>query len=235
MSKYPSFDCIADEYYDDFHSTSRNFDEATSEPMKEIKDTLPNDGLVLDIGSGKGRCHEYLEITASRIIQLDDSKKMLELQPREPCLFRIHNSAENLPFLNSEFTIVTAFLCDAFLGLSFLSESFRVLKIGGIFIATNPSFDWASTLRKAISIDLEVTRFKTKKGNILEIPSNVVPKKQLFDMLVVSGFKRDCIQITEHCLPTSSKVISPDIKIVAKELNMSVYDFPIIYRIIATK
>ncbi|GAG14779.1 unnamed protein product, partial [marine sediment metagenome] len=221
--KYSPYDLIADEYYDDFHKTGRNFDEASLVVLQNIKDMLPNDGPVLDVGSGKGRCNEYLDIQSDRIVQLDNSKRMLELEPREECVLRIHNSAEDLPFLNSEFTVATAFLCDAFLGLNFLSETFRVLKDGGFFIATNPSFIWASTLRKKIGIELQSTRFKTKKGTILKAPSVVVSKEQFLEMLVVSGFNKDCIEITEHCLPRSSQTISQDIQIPADELNINVY------------
>lgn len=233
--KYAPYDQIADEYYGDFHKTSRNFDEVSLVALQDIREMLLDDGLVLDIGSGKGRCNEYLDIQSSRIVQLDNSKKMIELEPREECLLRIHNSAEDLPFLNSEFTVVTAFLCDPFLGLNFLSETFRVLKHDGIFIATNPSFIWASTLRKKIAIEFQLTRFKTKEGTILQIPSVVVSKEQFFEMLVVSGFNEDCIEITEHCLPRSSQIVSPDIQIPADELNINVYDLPILYRIIARK
>lgn len=229
------YDVIADEYYDPFHVTCRNFDETATIALRDIKQSIPKNGLVLDIGSGRGRAAEFLNITPNRVIQLDNSKRMLELEPREACLIRILNHAEALPFLDSEFSCVTAFLCDTYLGLDFFSEVYRILQENGIFIATNPSYEWASVLRKELSLDLRLTRFNTKSGKEIKIPSIVVPNEQLSEMLTVAGFKDKNFQIRNHCLPAESKTVSSDIEIPAKKLNISVYELPIITSIVAVK
>lgn len=230
-----AYDVIAEEYYDPFHKTCRNFDETTIVAVSNIKQLIPRDGLVLDVGSGRGRTAEFLDIDPSRVMQIDNSKRMLELEPRENCLIRIYNHAEALPFLDLQFSCVTAFLCDTYLGLNFLSEAYRVLQNGGIFIATNPSFKWASELRKAISLELGLTRYKTKDGREIRVPSIVVPNDQLSEMLRVVGFEDTSFEIKDHCLPTESRIISSDIEVPAQELNVSVHELPILTTIIAFK
>jgi len=229
------YDLIAEEYYDDFHKTSRNFDEATKGTIKDIVDLIPDEGLILDIGSGKGRVCEYLGVDSNRVIQLDSSQKMLQLEPREKCLMRVLSNAEKLPFLNADFICVTAFLCDPYLGLNFISEAYRVLKEGGVFLATNPTYRWALALREVLSLKIRLTRFKTKNGIEIKLPSIVVPDEQLIDMLKVSGFDMSKINITEYTLPKSTNIISPDIKIAADKLNLNIFDLPILTRIIARK
>lgn len=235
VSLASAYDIIAAEYYDPFHKTCRNFDETTIVAVSNIKQSIPTDGLVLDIGSGRGRTAEFLDIDPKRVIQLDNSKSMLELERREGCLIRIHTHAEALPFVDLQFSCVTAFLCDTYLGLNFLSEAYRVLQRGGIFIATNPSFKWASVLRKAISLELGLTRYKTKSGKEIRVPSIVIPKDQLSEMLRVAGFEDTSFEIKDHCLPTESRIVSSDIEVPAHELNVSVHELPILTTIIAFK
>jgi SAM-dependent methyltransferase len=230
-----AYDIIADEYYDPFHKTCRNFDETTILAVRDIKRSIPKNGLVLDIGSGRGRTAEFLNIDPKRVIQLDNSKMMLELEPRECCLIRIHNHAEALPFLGSQFSCVTAFLCDAYLGMNFLSEVYRVLQKDGIFVATNPSFKWASALRREISLELGLTRYKTKSGKEIRVPSIVIPNEQLSEMLRVAGFEDTSFKIEDHCLPTESKIVSTDIEISARKLNVNVYEIPILTSVVAFK
>lgn len=229
------YDTIADEYYDPFHKTCRNFDDTTIVALRDIKRSIPKEGLVLDIGAGRGRTTEFLDINPDRVLQLDSSIRMLEIEPRGGCLIRLFNNAEDLPFITSEFSCVTAFLCDAYLGLNFLSEVYRVLQTGGIFIATNPSYKWASVLREEISLDLRLARFKTKNGLEITVPSVVVKNEQLSEMLKVAGFKEENFEIKDHCLPKESKTVSPDIEIPAKKLNTSVYELPVLTSIIAFK
>src|SRR5688572_10473153 len=119
---------IAKEYYDPvLHKTSRNFDEAGRPTLREWANDLPAEGLVLDAGAGRGRCTEFFGTDASRIVQLDSSREMLRLEGREDCIIKICHAAETLPFLDGQFAVVAGFLCDPFLGLNFLAESYRVL------------------------------------------------------------------------------------------------------------
>jgi SAM-dependent methyltransferase len=229
-----AYDQIAAEYYDLSHKTSRNFDSATSQAVIHFRQRVPHTGLILDVGAGRGRCGEYLGVDSKRIVQLDNSSRMLEVEPREQCLFRVLHRAESLPFLNEEFSCVTSFLCDPFLGLNFLSEAFRVISGGGLFVATTPSYEWGHSLRTTLGIDTASTRFITAAGKVV-VPSVVIPRLKLFEMLQLVGFARSKIELTSHKLPENAMPISPDIDMAAKNLGCGVHELDIIYLIVARK
>src|SRR3954467_1969334 len=86
------YDAIADEYYDpQAHKTTRNFDQTTSVALQNKFPLVDSDGLVLDVGCGRGRIVEYLRFESSRVVQLDGSAKMLALTPRETSVIRVHH------------------------------------------------------------------------------------------------------------------------------------------------
>src|SRR6185437_9304844 len=162
-----AYDQIACAYYAIEHRTSRNFDDAARVALGSLSRRVPPTGIVLDVGCGRGRAGEFLGLDPSRVIQLDNSTAMLKLEPREECALRIRHSAESLPFVNQEFACVAAFLCDPYLGLEFLAESYRVLKRGGLFVATTPAYEWGLPLRTALGLNTSMTRFITRQGIIL--------------------------------------------------------------------
>jgi SAM-dependent methyltransferase len=233
MSEAP-YDLIASEYYLAEHQTSRNFDQTTAVALALVRARVPAEGLVLDVGAGRGRCCEFLRVDPSRVIQLDNSDRMLEVHPREACALRVLQRAESLPFLGAEFACVTAFLCDPFLGLEFLAESYRVLRRGGILIATTPAYEWGAPLRKALGISTNTTRFITKEG-IIVVPSVIVPQLQLTDMLRRVGFDQTKLKISRHRLPQGAEPISQDISAPASAVGCNVHELDILYCIIAEK
>jgi hypothetical protein len=81
-----SYDRIAPKYYDTGHVTSRNFDSAIRTGLVGHPFKVPPDGLVLELGAGRGRAGEFLRIPLSRIVQLDNSEVMLSLENREAAL-----------------------------------------------------------------------------------------------------------------------------------------------------
>lgn len=205
------YDKIAGEYYDETHITSRNFDESTKNGVKGIEYILSREGLVLEVGAGKGRTNEYLSIEPKRIIQLDSSKTMLELNPREDSLMRINADATEMPFMDNTFSIVTSFLCDPFLGLDFLSEAFRVLKKDGILVFTTPSYSWGKALRDKIGIEINETRFITKENDVIKVPSILIKTSQIFEMMTHVGFLEGSITLKDLFLPENIENISKDI------------------------
>jgi SAM-dependent methyltransferase len=232
--KFAPYDQIAGEYYDAFHKTCRNFDQTTFKALTSVRSLLPQSGLILDIGSGKGRCVEFLGVDANRIIQLDNSRAMLDLSPREECLIRIQHDAEQLPFLSKEFSCVTAFLCDPYLGLDFLAEAYRVLRTSGLLLATTPAYEWGTALRRGISIDSSETRFKTLAGSEIRVPSVLVPRDRLVEMLRRVGFVSE-IQVQPHRLPEDAAPLSDDITIAADVLKCGVHELDLLYLVIARK
>lgn len=234
------YDKIAEEYYDEAHKTSRNFDHTTRVALEALKNQIPDEGMVLDVGAGRGRCNEFLGIDPKRVVQLDNSPAMLNVQPREDCLLRIVHDATDLPFLDGEFACVTAFLCDPFLGLSFLYEVYRVLTVGGLFIATTPSHKWGTALRAELKIDQSQTRFvryraKEEKDKKVIVPSVLIPKIQVQEMLEHVGFREERFEVTVHCLLSNAEPISDHIVLPANILRCDKHTLGILYSIVARK
>lgn len=231
----PIYDEIAHEYYQATHKTSRNFDDTTVAAMQDVGPRVPASGLVLDIGAGRGRVNEFLGLDPKRVVQLDNSSKMLILEPREDCLLRIVHKAEELPFLEDEFSCIAAFLCDAFIGLSFLSEVYRVLSVGGLLIATLPSYEWGMTLRDMLEIDPSMTRFISDRNTTIHILSTLIPEDQIIEMFLLVGFERDKVELRRHRLPPGSSPISDDISRPAAKLGYNEHELNILYSITAEK
>ncbi|MEV8357664.1 class I SAM-dependent methyltransferase [Microbacterium sp. NPDC076895] len=217
------YDAIANEYYDNVHKTCRNFDATTVAALAGIRSNLPS-GKVLEVGAGRGRANEFLGIEPQRVVQLDNSEAMLRLKPREDSFLRVLNDAESLPFPDGEFDLVLGFLCDPFLGLNFLSEARRVLRPGGMLVATTPSETWGKALRGGIGVDGMETRFVLRDGSTVKVPSALYPVAQLRSMLEAAGFKGESIEINSHHLPHSAEPVSDDVIAPAKQLGVSPHD-----------
>lgn len=233
MTEQYGYDALASEYYDAFHGTCRNFDETTMNALTDRSVSIPAAGLVLDVGCGRGCCARFLEVDAQRIVQLDSSRKMLELEDRESCCLRIQADAADMPMLGNQFIAVVGFLIDAFIGLNFFSDAFRLLRSGGVFFATTPTSEWGFPLRKRLRMDVSSARFLTKQGETVTVPSTLISAEKINAMLAHTGFQD--VQITSHCLPRTAKRISPDIRRVAENVEIEVYELPILYLISAKK
>jgi SAM-dependent methyltransferase len=221
------YDSLAAEYYDDRHTTSRNFDDTTTEAVRSLGWRMPR-GLILEPGCGRGRCREFLGLDSKTVVQLDNSAAMLAIKPREDSLVRVLHDAEELPFADAQFAGVAAFLCDAFLGLNFLSEARRVLATGGLLVGTTPTLEWGIALRDTMGIDPMTTRFVLNNGKGIHAPSYLYPDEELRELLNAAGFDEMSIQTRTHTLPRGSTLISPDIEAAAHTLRCSIHDLPIL-------
>jgi SAM-dependent methyltransferase len=227
------YDAIASEYYRPGHITSRNFDEATREGLSQLQWTAPG-GLVLEIGAGKGRAHEFLGINPLQVVQLDSSLPMLELSDRETPLLRIWADACSIPLFPQQFSAVVGFLVDPFFGLDCLAEAYRMLRSGGQFLLTTPTESWGRALRNGLHLDPLTTRFKRLDSeDVVVLPSLLYPKDRILEMLQRSQF-RD-IEITDHCLPTGISTVSPDIDAVSRALGLEAHELPIVHIIRAVR
>jgi SAM-dependent methyltransferase len=231
MPELNGYDVLAREYYDDFHQTCRNFDKATATVLSATTIEIPNSGLVLEVGCGRGRCNEYLHVPPERIIQLDSSKKMLGLEPRESCLLKLHADATSIPLFDNQFAALVGFLIDPFIGLNFFSEAHRLLRTNGRFLATTPSNEWGSSLREE---NLLYANFIGKdSGETVEVASTLVSQSRIKEMLGHVGFID--VLVTPCNLPEGAKPISADIQKVASKKGISVSELPVIYLIQARK
>ena len=99
---------------------------------------------ILDVGAGTGRLTTMLVNREAIVTALDASEKMLKIL-RSKCSDRsrpvttVVGDAENLPFDNDTFDMVTAAFLIVHLKdpTRFFDEAYRVLKDGGLFVVTN--------------------------------------------------------------------------------------------------
>jgi len=227
------YDLLAHEYYDNFHKTCRNFDVTTKAAFDKNPIEIPKQGLILEVGCGRGRSSEFLKVPANRIIQLDSSREMLALSDREPCCLRVLADATSVPLFDQQFSGITGFLIDPFIGLGFFSEAYRLLIPGGLFLATTPAEEWGHLLRGQEDPEASSAQFITKEKKTVTVPSTLITKTRIAEMLAHCGFQS--ISITAHCLPKGTDPISPDIQIVADKKQTDINELPILYLIQASR
>jgi len=107
--------------------------------IKSLKLRIPSKGIVIDVGCGKGYMVEFFRKLGLQAIGLDLSKEMLK-EAKKSALEVVLGDARYIPFRSSATQIVTCFevLEHVIEPQKVLSEIYRVLSNGGIFIATMP-------------------------------------------------------------------------------------------------
>lgn len=229
-----SYDEIASEYYDKRHKTCRNFDNATVSILKKGNIFDCKDGKVLEVGAGRGRVGEYLNVNPSNVVQLDNSSAMLDLHEREECSLRILADACDIPLISEQFDFVTGFLVDPFWGLAFLTEAIRMLKRGGRILLTIPTYEWGEALRSKLSTDLKAARFQQiETKNIISLPSTLASHQQIKDMMEAVGFRS--INILSSSLAEDDHEVSEDIVTAAQVCEVEVRKLKIVNVITAKK
>jgi len=228
-----SYDQIASEYYLERHITSRNFDSATSGSRLLVERYLPSDGLVLDLGAGRGRVEEYIGVAPDRIIELDLSAKMLRLSPRGKSQERIQSDALSLPFKSSSFSLVAAFLFDPFNKPKLYREISRVLSPGGMFIGTLPQYEWGKALRKIRGYKFKVVRFVKNNGEYITLNSFLMSDSTLD--LELSQANMKVMRMDNLCLSPNVGKISPDVVAPAEFLGLDPKNLPIVKLVLAKR
>lgn len=227
------YDVIAKEYYNSEHVTSRNFDSATRLALQQFPFPC-EDGMILELGAGRGRSMEYLAADQLRLVQLDLSEEMLNLDQREPCVLKVLADACKIPLASQQFAYVVGFLVDPFMGLDCLAEAFRMLQNGGQLLLTVPTKEWGDAIRSKLQIDKLTTRFRiigTERTVLL--PSVLHSPNRIYEMLEISGFKE--ILIHDHPLPENEQTVSPDIMHACDLLGVKLTELPIIHSIRARR
>lgn len=225
------YDVLAQEYYDDSHRTSRNFDETTASYFRESPVKPPSHGGILEAGSGRGRANEFLGWPSSRVIHLDSSRRMLRLDDRAECRARVQGDARQLPFADRFIDASCAFLYDAFNTPAFYDELSRVLKPGGIFVGTLPHPVWGEALRESMGICIDRAVFQVNDGSEVSVPSHLLYEPKLRSWMASCGFKAE--RIESVTLPKTVDRVSSDILISAEEVDVDPYNLPILQVIVA--
>lgn len=228
-----NYESIANEYYDSRHITSRNFDTATLAFCNEFVFCIPSTGFVLELGSGKGCTGKYCKVESSRVIQIDVSKTMLVINPREDCFQGIRCDALRLPFLPLNISAVTAFLYDPYDTPELYKEVHRVLENGGVFIGTLPHFKWGTTLRRILGYDQDKTRLLTKDKYLVELDSFLMSDAEIEQAIKRAGLT--LLEMYDLYLPPHVQEVSEHILIPASAIGLTAYTLPIVKLIIAKK
>lgn len=228
-----SYEVIANEYYDERHITSRNFDAATLAFCNNFEFSIPNKGPILELGAGKGSTGKYCRAPSHRIIQIDVSRTMLLLNPREACVSRINCSAMNLPVSSLSVSAVTAFLYDVYNKQELYFEVSRVLRNEGLFIGTLPHGKWGTALRHALKYDADRARFITEERQIVELDSFLMDDQEIAQVVVRAGLTLK--QTYDLFLPTDVERVSRDIMVPASYLGLTAYTIPVVKLVIAQK
>ncbi len=231
-----NYDEIAEEYYEDFHLTSRNLDLASYNFFSSLALLNNRTGLVLELGAGRGKTQEYLNINQKDIIYTDLSYKMLLLNSKESCLNKIQCDSFSLPFLNNSFTTITAFLFDPFNLSKLYCEITRVLKKKGIFIGTLPHPKFALTFRKKTGINHNKTflkKYQSNNAEYIQLDSYLMTEFEIKE--VMHNNNLNLIKTYDILLPKFIRNISKHIITAANELKLTPYTIPILMVIIGEK
>ena len=95
----------------------------------------------LDVACGTGQATLALKEVASQVVGTDTSREMLDQAPREAGVQYVEASAEDLPFADGSFRLVTVALALHWFERSrFLTEASRVLNPGGWLIIYDNGF-----------------------------------------------------------------------------------------------
>ena len=220
---------IAYHYYTDYHPTTRNFDAVIDFYLPSYLKRVPKQGLFLDLGGGRGKLHQFMQLHRSKIIVGDISINMLKIEEETSQDFlRIQLSAFHLPFRNGIFDGVISILGDPYVLPEVFQEVWRILKFEGIFIIALPSKLWASTLRPKIRVPLDKTVFTNKIYGTIKVPSFSYSEIELKNHLLNAKFRNVKVRsfTAKHLIQKSE--LSPHILIPCKNLGISPYDLPIV-------
>ncbi len=135
LKSAPGYDLAASNY-DKKEKYLNSFEQNKFLPLLgDLKDKK-----VLDVGAGTGRLSLLLSKAGAVVTALDVSGEMLKvLKNKDKKIETIISDAENLPFEDNSFDIITA----AFLIVhlrdpkTFFDEAYRILKDGGILAVSN--------------------------------------------------------------------------------------------------
>jgi len=132
------------------------------------------------------------EFSTKGLLLLDSSRSMLEHSKiySSPHQIGILGAATALPIRDDSVEFVASFLGDPYNVSGFWHEVFRVLKTGGKFIFTTPSYEWASAFREGLSAEKQASaEFLLSDGRKVFVPSFILPDKEQHELITSANFR----------------------------------------------
>jgi SAM-dependent methyltransferase len=214
MPSEPSYNDVAREYYRaDLHPTCANFRTASVAALTAaLTDLLPvpTAGPACDVGAGESALTEILTALPAGVgsppILLDASPRMISHSCGENA-FLLLGDARRLPLCDHAVQLLVASLGDPYNGREFWDEAARVLRADGVILYTCPSWEWVRTYRGREGSPINVALFETEDGQMLALPSVVLPEEDQIALIAGSGLAVD--RLSNVALAQLRGVISP--------------------------
>lgn len=118
--------------------------------LHHLSSQLPNNKRMIDFGCGTGFILDLVHDMFQEVVGVDITEDMMKKVDLSPGNIKLVESlAENTPFDDESFDLATAysFMDHLYNYSDFLKESFRILKVGGIFYSDlNPNRDFIKSV-----------------------------------------------------------------------------------------
>ena len=226
-----AYEQLASEYYTHFHPNTRLFDKIIRQYLLSAHLTVESGSIHVEVGAGEGKLKVLPAFEAAQLILIDISSGMLEnadLNQKYPNVFVTVASAFHLPLPDAICEGVYSILGDPYALPQYFREAHRILKTHGRLLYIGPTYVWGRTLRVELGIDVNLTEFKTRDGDVIQAPSFLYEPKEMEQLLVSAGFSR--IFHNELRLPKKvrSPSVTPHILIPSRILRLDPYELPIL-------
>ncbi len=191
-----TYEDLASEYYDPIrHPTCANFREGSKYILrKSFEKLLSKDCWLCEVGAGKSLIAELLvkdNVALDRLIITDLSASMLthSKQWSNVGAYILTADATNLPFASRSLEIVVSSLGDPYNTHALWKEIFRVLKPGGMFFFTTPSYEWAVSFRGTNSGEpFMLAEFELLDAKHIWVPSWIYSTDEQLEIIENEGF-----------------------------------------------
>lgn len=146
------------DFYEDYWDTdSRAMDGQTWPELQQLlTEVLPTDGLILDLGCGDGiTAGAWIAAHGYRHLGVDISRAALDRSSQRGLRVAQIGSADTLPFDDSTFDAVVCIdvLEHLFEPHLAVAEAHRVLRLGGVMVATTPNIAyWRSRVKLGLGL-----------------------------------------------------------------------------------
>jgi SAM-dependent methyltransferase len=192
-----TYEELAEEYYDaSRHPTCANFRQASAVLLRKWSSNLPSElGSSCEIGPGRSLLAEFRTLgkfSTRALLLVDSSPSMLEHSRFYSGYGQrgIIGAATALPVKDDSVEFVASFLGDPYNVPEFWREVYRVLKVGGKFVFTTPSYEWASAFRAGLGAEEKASaEFLLSNGRKVFVPSFILPEKKQRELIASANFQ----------------------------------------------